>query len=156
MSDGHDPATPPQDTGKPDSTETDPVALSSAEDLDEDRLRVDPLEEGVEPAEHWSEATRYGTTPFEQQQGESLEERVREEEPDVDHVDVPSVPERSVAANPPPDVSEGTDHVSGDAESRSPADELPEPDTPAAGRGQIADEGGSVADAIRDPESDTE
>ncbi|QWF78259.1 hypothetical protein [Amycolatopsis sp. CA-230715] len=29
--------------------ETDPAALSSSEELDEDSLRVDPLEEGVEP-----------------------------------------------------------------------------------------------------------
>jgi len=41
MSDGSEPVTPPQDTGMPDSVETDPAALSSAEDLDEDRLRVD-------------------------------------------------------------------------------------------------------------------
>src|SRR5699024_1025121 len=111
MSDGHDPATPPQDTGMPDSTETDPAALSRAEDFDEDRLRLDPLEEGIEPPEHWSEASRYGTTPFEQSQGESLEQRVREEEPDIGQSDSDGLfvdeTKDSLAANPPPDVSEG-------------------------------------------------
>lgn len=41
---------PPQDTGDPDAVETDPAALSSAEDLDEDRLRLDPQEAGIGPA----------------------------------------------------------------------------------------------------------
>src|SRR5699024_12601808 len=31
---------------------------------------VDPLEEGMDPPEHWSEADAYGTAPVEQQQGE--------------------------------------------------------------------------------------
>ena len=57
-----------------DSVETDPAALSSAEDLDEDRLRVDPLEEGIEPPE-LGEVDRYGMTPFEQRQGESWNSR---------------------------------------------------------------------------------
>ncbi|ASR35110.1 hypothetical protein BAY61_09095 [Prauserella marina] len=63
--------------------ETDPAALSSAEDLDEDSLSLDPLEEGVEPPERWSAAQRSGTTPFEQRQGETLDERLAEERPDV-------------------------------------------------------------------------
>lgn len=143
--------------GKPDSTETDPAALGRAVDFDEDRLRVDPLEEGIEPPEHWSEATRYGTTPFEQQQGESVEQRIREEEPEVSEPESPDGPDLSVAADPPADVLEGVDRIFGDGESRSPEDELVEPDTPAIGRGQNADEaGGSVADAIRTPESETE
>jgi hypothetical protein len=78
-----DPAIPPQDTGPPDQVETDPAALSSAEDLDEDRLGVDPLEEGVEPPESWSGADRYGTTPFEQSQGEGLDRKLEAERPDV-------------------------------------------------------------------------
>lgn len=44
---GIDPGTPPQDTGLPDQVETDPAALNSAEDLDEDRLQMDPLEERI-------------------------------------------------------------------------------------------------------------
>lgn len=74
--------TPPQDTGAPDSVEEDPAALGSAEDLDEDRLQEDPLEGGVEPPEQWSGVDRWGTTPAEQHEGEPLDERLAEEEPD--------------------------------------------------------------------------
>ncbi|MFC9436547.1 hypothetical protein [Nocardia sp. NPDC057030] len=74
---------PPQDTGGPDSVETDPAALSSAEDLDEDRLRLDPLEEGMDPPEHWSGVTKYGMTAWEQEHPRPLGERLAEETPDV-------------------------------------------------------------------------
>jgi hypothetical protein len=83
MNEGIDPATPPQDTGAPDSVERDPAALNSAEDLDEDRLDADPLEEGMDPPEGWSEANRYGTTPYEQSQGEDLDRKLSAERPDV-------------------------------------------------------------------------
>ncbi|PXY27570.1 hypothetical protein [Prauserella muralis] len=154
MSDGYDNVTPPQDVGLPDTAETDPAALNSAEDLDEDRLRVDPLEEGVEPPEHWSQADGYGNTPFEQQQGESLEQKVEQEEPDVTE---PAVPERPIAATPAPELDDSIDHRTEDVEPEPPNDEVVPPDTPAVRRGQNADEaGGSVADAIRVPESEDE
>lgn len=81
--DGADPATPPQDTGKPDQVERDPAALSAAEDLDEDRLGTDPLEEGSDAPDRWSAADRYGMTPFEQGQGEDLDRKLDAERPDV-------------------------------------------------------------------------
>lgn len=74
--------TPPQDTGDPDPVETDAAALSAAEELDEDELQVDPLEEGMDPPEHWAGANRWGTTPAEERRGESLDRRLSEEEPD--------------------------------------------------------------------------
>jgi hypothetical protein len=83
MPPGQEPATPPQDTGPPDQVETDPAALSASEDLDEDELDVDPLEGGVEPAEHWAGVDRWGTTPLEQEEGESLDDRLAQERPDV-------------------------------------------------------------------------
>ncbi len=73
---------PPQDTGAPDAVETDPAALNSAEDLDEDRIRVDPLEEGMDPPEHWSGVTKYGMTPWEQAHPRGLGDRIAEERPD--------------------------------------------------------------------------
>ncbi|MCE7011414.1 hypothetical protein LWC34_52685 [Kibdelosporangium philippinense] len=57
--------------------------LSSAEDLDEDRLRADPLEAGMDPPEHWSGADKYGTTPYEQSHPRPVGERLKEEQPDV-------------------------------------------------------------------------
>jgi hypothetical protein len=73
----------PEDIGPADSAETDPAALSAAEELDEDRMEVDPLEAGMDPPERWSEADKYGMTPYEQAHPRPLSERLREEEPDV-------------------------------------------------------------------------
>jgi hypothetical protein len=56
---------------------------NAAEDLDEDRLRLDPLEEGMDPPEHWSQAMEHGTTPREEREGEDLDQRLREEQPDT-------------------------------------------------------------------------
>lgn len=83
MTDPRETYDPPQDTGAPDAVETDPAALNSAEDLDEDRLRQDPLEEGMDPPEHWSGADRYGVTPWEQAHPRPLGERLDEEQPDL-------------------------------------------------------------------------
>ncbi|EHR60429.1 hypothetical protein [Saccharomonospora cyanea] len=149
MSDGSEPVTPPQDTGMPDSVETDPAALNSAEDLDEDRMRLDPLEEGMDPPEHWSEADRYGMTPFEQRQGEPLEERVRQERPDVQAADVP---ERPVAATPAGELDETVDDVTEDVEPVPPDEDLVHPDAKGVGPAQNANQAdGPVADA-RTPE----
>jgi protease I len=57
--------------------------FTTSEQLDEDELATDPLEDGVEPPESWSGADRFGTTPREQREGEPLDDRLAEEEPDV-------------------------------------------------------------------------
>jgi hypothetical protein len=84
MDEGIDPGTPPQDSGQPDPVESDPAALSSAEDLDEDELQSDPLERAMDPPEDWSAANRWGTTPFEESQGEPLDQKLAEEQPETD------------------------------------------------------------------------
>lgn len=91
---------PPQDTGAPDQVETDPAALNSAEDLDEDRLRVDPLEEGMDPPEHWSGVNRYGTTPWEQRHARPLDQRLADEEPDVTPASPRDEDRRGITAEP--------------------------------------------------------
>lgn len=144
MREGSDPGTPPQDTGPPDQVERDPAALSSAEDLDEDRLGVDPLERGMDPPERWSAADRYGTTPFEQSHGQDLEHRLREEEPDtaLEELSEPSTAAPDTEWAEPMDSSSADVDRSGSSESESYA----------VRRGQSADEaGGSVADTIRRP-----
>lgn len=83
MSQPDQPVTPPQDTGPPDAVERDGAALSSAEDLDEDSLRLDPLEAGMDPSERPIGVDKYGTTPYEQRTPRPLDERLAEEEPDV-------------------------------------------------------------------------
>jgi hypothetical protein len=65
-------------------TETpDPEGHNAAEDLDEDRLRLDPLEEGMDPPERWSPEMEYGSTPREEREGKALDDRLREEQPDT-------------------------------------------------------------------------
>jgi Family of unknown function (DUF5709) len=43
----------------------------------------DPLDRGVAAPQRWSSAIRHGSTASEQQAGESLDQRLAEEEPDV-------------------------------------------------------------------------
>ncbi|WP_246257749.1 hypothetical protein [Amycolatopsis anabasis] len=130
--------------------EHDPASLSSSEDLDEDRLRVDPLEEGVEPPEHWTAADRFGTTANEQRAGESLEQKLHEEEADVQPEDVP---DRPIAATPADELDGTIDDAPPDVEPVAPDERLDGPHSSAVERGQNADEaGGSVAEAIRTPQ----
>jgi Family of unknown function (DUF5709) len=42
----------------------------------------DPLDEGYSPPENWSAGERYGNTAYEELVGESLEQRLAQEEPD--------------------------------------------------------------------------
>jgi hypothetical protein len=60
-----------------------PQDLNAAEDLDEDRLQLDPLEEGMDPPEHWSPEMEHGTTAREEHEGKALDDRLREEQPDT-------------------------------------------------------------------------
>lgn len=123
-------------------------ADTGAEDLDEDALRVDPLEEGVEPPEHWSAADKYGTTPSEALAGEGLERKLRAEQADVTPEDVPDTP---VAAAPLDELDESVDSTNEPEGYDMPEPQRQVPDD-AARRGQSADEaGGSMAESIRTP-----
>jgi hypothetical protein len=124
--------------------DTDPEGLSAAEDLDEDRLRLDPLEDGMDPPEHWSQAMEHGTTERETREGQDLDERLGEEQPDT---------------TPPRDPRDEVDRMDANGELEGhPADgtvpfarETDEPPEEAR-RGQTADEGaGSVARELRTP-----
>jgi hypothetical protein len=56
---------------------TDPEGHNAAEDLDEDRLRLDPLEEGMDPPERWSPAIDHDDAEH-----RDLDERLGEEQPE--------------------------------------------------------------------------
>lgn len=132
----------------PDAAESDPAALSSSEDLDEDRLRVDPLEEGVEPPEHYTHSDRFGTTPNEEHDGESLDERLREERPDVQPEDVAERPRTD------DELDASIDDVGSGPETL--VDEGPVADA-GVEEDQNADKaGGSVAETIRTPPREPE
>jgi hypothetical protein len=105
----------------PDPLGRDDDVLTESEALDEDELGVDPLEEGMDPPEHWSAATRYGTTPMEQATDRPLTERLAEERPDLR---VEPARERPVAATPLEDLDESVD------DERIPEEPAPWPTSP--------------------------
>jgi hypothetical protein len=65
-----------------DDIEDDGV-LDTSDTLDDD-LVADPLDTGVVPADRWAGANRFGTTAAEARAGESLDQRLAQEEPDID------------------------------------------------------------------------
>lgn len=65
-----------------DSIEDEGV-LDASDTLDDDAV-PDPLDAGVQAADRWSGANRFGTTAAEERAGESLEQLLAEEEPDID------------------------------------------------------------------------
>ncbi len=72
----------------PDETRHESADLEDYETRDsydtlDGRPGDDPLDRGVAPPERWSAAIRYGTTAEEQDRGESLDQLLAEEEPDI-------------------------------------------------------------------------
>ena len=60
--------------------------LNPSEGTDSDEVRNRDGDIVVDPPEHWSEADKFGMTAREEREGESLEDRLAAEEPDVaDH-----------------------------------------------------------------------
>lgn len=54
------------------------------EDTLVDRGLDDALDEGYSPPEKWSPGEGYGNTPYEEQVGETLDQRIAQEEPEPD------------------------------------------------------------------------
>jgi len=52
--------------------------------LVDDRGLTEPLDEGYSPPEKWSVAEGYGNTPLEEELGETLDQRLAQEEPEPD------------------------------------------------------------------------
>jgi hypothetical protein len=90
----------------PDPVGNDHDVLGQSEALDEDNTGVDPLEDGMDPAEGWAGADAYGTTASEQASGEPLTERLREERPDVTGE---QPPERPASITPIDELDESID-----------------------------------------------
>jgi len=68
---------------RPESADLTDYEVLDASDTLDGNPGDDPLDRGVAPPERWSAAIRYGSTASEQQAGESLDELLAEEEPDV-------------------------------------------------------------------------
>jgi hypothetical protein len=61
----------------------DDGVLDAQDTLITDRLDYDPLDSGIVPPDHWSPAESFGTTAEEARRGESLDQLLAEEEPDL-------------------------------------------------------------------------
>lgn len=81
--------------------------LDVSESLDSDEVRNEDGDDVVDPPDHWSEADRFGTTLREAEEGESLDQRLAEEEPDTP----PSGDEREDAEDP--DELQGAEIIDG-------------------------------------------
>jgi len=66
--------------------------LDTSDTLDDDRV-ADPLDVGIAAPDRWSGANRFGTTPAEQRAGESLDQLLSAEEPDIDPYAEPAADE---------------------------------------------------------------
>ena len=74
----------PEDVGQESAEVAEWADMPSTEEqLDEDELAADPLEEARDPADDWVGADRYAVPPREQRDGESMDERLSEEVPDI-------------------------------------------------------------------------
>jgi hypothetical protein len=61
----------------------DDGVLEPADSLESDDLTGDVLDTGVDAGDAYRGATRFGTTPEEERRGESLDQLLAEEEPDI-------------------------------------------------------------------------
>jgi Family of unknown function (DUF5709) len=76
----------PSDEGEP-MSDPEPVedegVLDAADTLEGDDVTADPLDPGVIPPDRWSAGMGFGSTEAEEREGESLDQLLSEEEPDV-------------------------------------------------------------------------
>lgn len=84
----------------PDPGGSEYSTMQQSETLDEDDIGVDPLEAGMDPAEGWSGADRYGTAPGEQGVERPIDERLAEERSDVGEAGGPPVSEDTTQDGP--------------------------------------------------------
>ncbi len=63
---------------------SDPEDQLQPEDTLVDRGVDDVLDEGYSPPEKWSAAEGFGNTPYEEETGETLDQRIAQEEPELD------------------------------------------------------------------------
>jgi hypothetical protein len=78
------------DSGEPNemyhsySVDDEDQPQGDGDSLVSDRGLSEPLDEGYSPPEKWSVAEGYGNTPLEEELGETLDQRIAQEEPEPD------------------------------------------------------------------------
>lgn len=80
--------TDPNDTYGDYSVDAEDQPQGDGDSLTDARGLAEPLDEGYSPPEKWSVAEGFGNTPYEEAVGESLEQRVAQEEPEPDPYEV--------------------------------------------------------------------
>ncbi len=85
---------------------------STEDSMVDNRGLADPLDEGYSPPEKWSAAQGYGNTPLEEVLGETLDQRIAQEEPEPDPYEVAAT-----------DVEDVGGEVGGDRSGRLVADD---------------------------------
>ncbi|MFZ2177204.1 MAG: hypothetical protein WAW17_24850 [Rhodococcus sp. (in: high G+C Gram-positive bacteria)] len=96
------------------STEDGPgYTLNPSESLDSDEVRNNDGDDVVDPPDAWCEADRFGTTAREEREGESLDAKLSEEEPDVALEEPLEIP---VSVLPDDELSEDVDQFPLDEE----------------------------------------
>ena len=65
----------------------DEGVLQAGDSLETDDLQADPLDTGISPPERHPASERFGVTQTEAREGETLDQRLAEEEPDGETVD---------------------------------------------------------------------
>jgi hypothetical protein len=118
------------DETRHESNDLEDYAVQDASDTLDGPPGDDPLDRGVIPPERWSAAMRHGSTAPEQEAGESLDQQLAEEEPDV----VPELDDER-----PEDIAGDEDAADEDIDGLL-LDDGPDP---RAGRLVAEDEGGS-------------
>lgn len=68
----------------PDENDLEDDGTLDASDTLEGDPGDDPLDTGIAPPDRWSAGEGFGNTPAEERQGESLDQLLAEEEPDID------------------------------------------------------------------------
>jgi Family of unknown function (DUF5709) len=71
------------DQNRHESADLEDYQVEDSADTLDDAPGDDPLDRGVIPPERWSSAMRFGSTASEQESGESLDQLLAEEEPDI-------------------------------------------------------------------------
>lgn len=66
------------------SVDNEDQPQSTGDSMNDDRGLDDPLEEGYSPPEKWSPGEGFGNTPYEEARGETLDQRIAQEEPEPD------------------------------------------------------------------------
>jgi hypothetical protein len=119
------------------------------EQFDEDNVGLDPLEEGMDPPEHWAQADRFGNTEREVREGQDLDHRLAEEQPDIEPE---PPPERPWGATPDDELDESIDDRFDEPEPIVPEEpDRREPDAAVRSGTSANQAGGSVAEEIRTP-----